>query len=246
MKHHKLIKEIRSLLCVVGLLGWSIGNCTTHTLIVSEGKRLEASIAPDVMNRITVVNDRITSIFGDEGTFVTQTEDQTGQVFIKPTIENGSKPISLTIITENGITQDFALNPIDSAASTILLKNTNPSQTNNSGANYESLFFNNSNINNPTISDQVTEAMKQAVSGKLPLYNKSVSNRKSVSGYKTSFIKAYQSGSFLITVWTAKNTNKNNEFHERLFYQPGDLAISFQDQYLKGSKTTILYVVSRL
>lgn len=230
---------------IAGILGWCIGNCTTQTLVLSEGKRLEATISPDVMNRITVENDRITNIFGDEGTFVTQTDDQTGQVFIKPTVENGVKPISLTIITENGITQDFSLNPTDSAASTILLKNTKSTQTDNSSENYESLFSSNNSISLPTSKDQYIQIMKQAASGELSLYNKSVPNRKQVHGYKTSLLKTYQSGSYLVSVWMIKSTDRGVALHERLFYQTGDLAISLQDQYSKDGKKTILYVLTR-
>lgn len=246
MKHHEFTGQVKWLLCIVGLLGWELANCATQTLLVSEGKRLEATIAPDVMNRITVVKDRITNIFGDEGTFVTQTDDQTGQVFIKPTVENGPKPISLTVITENGITQDFTLNPTDSTASTILLKNTNTAQANNPGANYESLFSSNNNVNIPSSKDQFVQIMKQAVSGELPLYNKTPPKRKSVAGYKTNLIKAYQSGSYLISVWSIKSTCKRIELHERVFYQPGDLAISLQEKYLKDGKNTQLYIMTRL
>lgn len=245
MKHHKCIRTLRLIFVITGILGCSIGSCATQTLILSEGKRLEATISPDVMNRITVVNDRITNIFGDEGTFVTQTDDQTGQVFIKPTVENGAKPISLTIITENGVTQDFSLNPIDSAASTILLKNTKSTQSNNPGANYEYLFSSNNNINLPASKDQYIQIMKQAASGELSLNNKSVPNRKQVQGYKTSLLKTYQSGSYLVSVWMVKSTDRGVALHERLFYQSGDLAISLQDQYSKDGKKTILYVLTR-
>lgn len=246
MKHRKFIFQSKVVLCVVGLLGCGLVHCATQTLLVSEGKRLEATIAPDVMNRITVIKDRITNIFGDEGTFVTQTDDQTGQVFIKPTVENGQKPISLTIITENGITQDFSLNPTDSTASTILLKNTNPVQANNAGASYECLFSSHNNINIPSSKDQLVQIMKQAVSGELALYNKTLPKRQSVTGFKTNLIKTFQSGSYLISVFSIKNTNKNNEIHERTFYQPGDLAISFQEQYLKEGRKTMIYVMTRL
>lgn len=245
MKHHKCINKVKLILGITGILSWGVGNCTTQTLIVSEGKRLEVTIAPDVMNRISVVNDRITNIFGDEGTFVTQTEDQTGQVFIKPTVENGSKPISLTIITENGITQDFTLNPTDNTASTIFLKNTNISQANNPAANYECLFSSHNNQNLPSSKDQFVQIMKQAVSGELPLYNKSIANRKSVSGLKTSLLKTYQSGAYLISVYTVNNNNKGTELHERLFYQAGDLAISLQEQCLKSERKMMLYVMTR-
>lgn len=45
---------------------------TNKILKISNTKRIEADICADSMNRITVANDRITQIFGDEGTFESQ------------------------------------------------------------------------------------------------------------------------------------------------------------------------------
>ena len=75
------------------------------------------------MNRIAVANDRITQIFGDEGTFESQNDENTGQVFLKPTAENGPKSLSITLITEQGITQDLTLKPTAKSATTLILKN---------------------------------------------------------------------------------------------------------------------------
>jgi hypothetical protein len=53
-----------------------------------------------------------------------QTEESTGQLFLKPTAENGKKPLSVTLITENGATQDMVLQPQEREATTVILKNT--------------------------------------------------------------------------------------------------------------------------
>jgi hypothetical protein len=95
----------------------------SQVLPLTENKRVEASISPDSMNRIAVANDRITQIFGDEGTFESQNDETTGQVFLKPTVENGTKNLSLTLITEQGITQDLTLKPTATSATTLIFKN---------------------------------------------------------------------------------------------------------------------------
>ncbi len=246
MKRLNVKYYFRIAFLIFSSLSWGLAFCNTQTLIVVEGKRLEATIALDIMNRIAVTNDRITNIFGDEGTFVTQTDDQTGQVFIKPTAENGSKPLSLTIITENGVTQDLTLNPSDTAASTIVLKNLNSTQSKNSYSNFESVLPTNPHAESISSKEQFVQMMKQAVAGELTVYNKAVPARRSTSGYKTNYIKAYQSGPYLISVWSIKNTSKNVELHERLFYQPGDFAICLQDRIVKNGKKTFAYVLTRL
>lgn len=221
-----------------------LGFADTQTLMVSEGKRLEASIAIDAMNRLTVANDRIVNIFGDEGSFVSQSDDQTGQVFIKPTVENGSKPLSLTLITENGLTQDLILNPVGPSASTIILKNSNAPQSKNV-ASLEGFMPLPSLSENSFSSEPLLQLMKQAVLGELPICNKRVSSRRSLPGYKTSLVKIYQTGGYLISVWVIKNTSQKTEVREQDFYQPGDLAICLAPPLLNKDTKTLLYVLTR-
>ncbi len=92
-----------------------------NVLTIAEDQRLEAQIG-NAMNRLAVVNDRIVNIFGEEEAFTFQSDEHTGQVFIKPTPENGNKPITITLVTENGVTQDLTLIPSRTKATTIILK----------------------------------------------------------------------------------------------------------------------------
>src|SRR5690606_8337394 len=95
----------------------------SQVLTLAENKRIEATICSDSMNRLAIANDRITHIFGDEGSFESQNDENTGQVFLKPTVENGTKSLSLTLITEQGITQDLTLKPTAKSATTLIFKN---------------------------------------------------------------------------------------------------------------------------
>ena len=96
----------------------------SQTLVMNPDKRLKAVISCDSMNRLAVANDRITQIFGDNDAYEVQTEESTGQLFLKPTAENGKKALSVTLITENGATQDMTLQPSEREATTVILKNT--------------------------------------------------------------------------------------------------------------------------
>jgi len=95
----------------------------SQALVMNTDKRLKAVISCDSMNRLAVANDRITQIFGDNDTYEVQTEESTGQLFLKPSAENGKKPLSVTLITENGATQDMVLQPEEREATTVILKN---------------------------------------------------------------------------------------------------------------------------
>ena len=96
----------------------------SQTIHMNPDKRLKAAISCDSMNRLAVVNDRITQIFGDNDAYEVQTEESTGQLFLKPTAENGKKALSVTLITENGLTQDMTLQPEEREATTVILKDT--------------------------------------------------------------------------------------------------------------------------
>ena len=108
---------------VLQLLSFKIC-AASQTINMNPDKRLKAVISCDSMNRLAVANDRIAQIFGDNDAYEVQTEESTGQLFLKPTAENGKKPLSVTLITENGVTQDMTLQPEEREATTVILKNT--------------------------------------------------------------------------------------------------------------------------
>ena len=108
-------------LLVLNLLSTE-GFAASQTILINSDKRLKAVISFDSMNRLAVANDRITQIFGDHEAYEVQTEENTGQLFLKPTLENGKKPLSVTLITESGLTQDMTLEPVERDAATVILK----------------------------------------------------------------------------------------------------------------------------
>ncbi|MEI8295779.1 MAG: type-F conjugative transfer system secretin TraK, partial [Alphaproteobacteria bacterium] len=125
MKTRMSKTTIKSALSAQVLLLWLCGGLMAHAasqnIPMDAGKRVKAVIAKDSMNRFAVANDRIVQVFGDEQSYMAETESTIGQIFLKPTLENGDKPLSLTVITENGIVQDMTLVPTERDAATIIL-----------------------------------------------------------------------------------------------------------------------------
>lgn len=238
-------KRYQVLLFLVATVTWQLGFCETQTLTVSEGKRLEASIAQDSMNRLMVSNDRILNIFGDEGSFVTQSDEQTGQVFIKPTVENGLKPLSLTLITENGLTQDLTLHPSQMTAATIVLKHSDRNQVSPAQDALHSFVPVNQVSEAVPLSLQWVTLLKQAVLGELTPISQTSSSRRLASGCKARFLKAYQAEGYVVRVWSVKKQNQAFRPQEQNFYQPQDLAICLQAQSLNQGGDLLLYVLSK-
>ncbi len=240
----------QTLKCVLVVIGFLMALKTqmafadTKTLTLETNQRLEASIAKDAMNRLAVSNDRIVNVFGDEGTFVTQTDDETGQVFIKPSIENGTTPLSVTIITENNITQDLILNPTDKTAATLILRTAGTTEA-HFGEAPSDLIPLPSSFPEPIESKpaQLIHTMRKAVLGELAPYAKKGLKRQAPQGFKLVFDKAFQSGSFVVSVWRIKgDSNTQKDLTPKNFTQKGDLALSIQSDQGK----TLVYALGRL
>ena len=235
-----------ALLFVLALLTLLVPFSTraSQVLTLTENKRVEAAICPDSMNRVAILNDRITHIFGDDGTFESQNDENTGQVFLKPTVENGTKSLSLTIITEQGITQDLTLKPTAKSATTLIFKN--PASALRTNQNFGSGGMAQNPLNaeplpgfSPekdfNLQDHLLVLLKQAVTGQLPLQDTGgflddgEISRITPEGLEVSRHQSYAAGSYSVFVFQVKNTTKTAiEMQEKSFYQPGDLAISLQ------------------
>ncbi len=93
--------------------------CTTATLAsgaahaaiihsLDDLKVIEVPISQSGLTRITVKGDRIANAFGVAGEYVMEPDEDQGQVFIRP-LEPAMGPISLTLTTEGGHSQDLRL-----------------------------------------------------------------------------------------------------------------------------------------
>ena len=243
------LKKLSSLSLILAFMAILGGISQASQVLPLSENRVDVVISPDSMNRIAVVNDRISQVFGDEGTFVTQADEHTGQVFIKPSPENGVKPLSITFITENGSTQDLTLKPTASKATTTIFKNTSQASvktTSPSGlmtmGSIESLAE-----RSLPIQEQLLMVMRQLVGGQLAEGAGENLVRSNPDGYQLEHQKSYLSGSYVAHVFSVQNiTSTAIELLEKSFYQSGDLALSFQKRILMPGAKTQFFVVRRL
>ena len=104
------------------LAGTTVHAATIRTL--DEMKVIEVPISQQGLTRLKVQDDRILHVFGNAGEYVLETDENQGQIFVRPIPLEGtpSKPISLTLTTESGHTQDLRLVPKDQAPEALILK----------------------------------------------------------------------------------------------------------------------------
>ncbi len=244
------------------------GFSASQSLTMHPDKRLKAVIACDAMNRLMVANDRITQLFGDNEAYEVQSEESTGQVFLKPTAENGKKPLSVTLITENGLTQDLSLQPVEREATTIILKGqlaigdmpqatagdlrsisgfagaqgflySPPAQTSSTSIGYGLGW-----------QDQVIAAMKSLVLGAAPVLELDDTvediKRHAPQATEITLLGIFNLGNFKGLKLNIKNTSDTDlELLEKDFWQQMDLALALEKRILLAGTSTLLYVLVR-
>lgn len=214
----------------------------TQVLSIDSGNRLEAVIARDYLNRIAASNDRITQVFGDEASYAIQVDENRGQIFIKPTEQNGLKPISLTVITEMGQVQDLTLKPGERGASTVLLKGEKKSSESLPKAESVVPLL---EVNLP-IQEKMIRSMKMLVSGQFTKIDSEAGERSYPDGFSLSHKGTYQVGPFKGQCYEIRNRSDGlKDVDETTFYRTGDLALSFGKRVLDVSHSTILWVIER-
>ena len=101
-----------------------------HQKAMNDMKVIPVPVSREGLTRIAVKDDRIAHIFGLSNEFLLEADENQGQVFIRPQGRGIQNPISLTITTEAGYTQDLRLVPADQTPEAVILVHakTPPSQ----------------------------------------------------------------------------------------------------------------------
>lgn len=236
----------------------------SQTIILKPGERIKAPISSDSMNRLSVSGDRITQVFGDSESYELQADENTGQIFLKPTSQNGNKPLAISLITESGVTQDLTLDPKEGDAKTITLKApiTIPtSSTANTGLQHGQIPSTNlpnfgmgygisghgGYYQSLNFQEQVINAMKQMVVAPetLPALELDSFTRRGPENLEIGLIATYVVGNFKGFKLEVKNTSSTSiDILEKDFFRNGDVGISFEKRLLAKGESTICYVVS--
>lgn len=109
--------------------------CVSDVLLANTFKMdneiIKTEISYQHLNRISVRNDRISSITGVDKAFYLEKNDQTGECYIRATEENGYNPIAISVTTISGKTQDLLLTPVDKDPQVIELESDAASDSEN-------------------------------------------------------------------------------------------------------------------
>ena len=195
----------------------------------------QATISKKQHTRIAVEDDRIQQIFGADGQFDVESDEERGQIFLKP-LSEGSKAISITIVTEGGLTQDLRLIPKSVEAQSILLK---PAASNDVTV-----------IEKKSRSAELSDLMEAMMSGRtLETYNKTPlkqADRKLSKNYELKPVSVYRGDTFTGRVYTLLNLHKHPvKLKESQLFGMRDVAISIESKTLSPKQLTRVFIISK-
>ncbi len=95
---------------------------SAHLRFLNDQQVIEVEISRQGLTRIKIQEDRILNVFGVTGEYVMEVDEGQGQIFLSPMGPGSSNPISLTLTTEKGRTQDLRLTPKEKAPEALILQ----------------------------------------------------------------------------------------------------------------------------
>ena len=217
---------------------------------------IKAKISYQNLNRIWVKGDKIDSILGVDTAFHVEKNEKTGEAFIRPTEDNGFTPISLSITTMSGKTQDLLLEPVEGEANSIelVLDTTAISEDFSQLLDSNLNAAVNENSSGTDYEETVSAVMKKFIN--LPNGDDARPNYPSVEvkgvvdrvhqHLKAKFESAYLIDGFLCLKFSV-TTKKEGVFVlvERMFTQTGDVALSLSGLKIEKNGRATLYVLRK-
>lgn len=86
-----------------------------------DGETVLAKVSRKEVTRISIERGRIRKVTGNAGEFVLEKDDEKGQIFIRPTAPDSTKPINLFVSTERS-TIGLLLQPVDIPSDAIVIR----------------------------------------------------------------------------------------------------------------------------
>lgn len=210
------------------------------------GNLIKAKISYQNLNRISVRGDKIDSLVGIDTAFHFEKNEKTGEVFIRPTEDNGYNPISISVTTISGKTQDLLLEVVNGEATSIELISEGsvcndfseqfleyPDSEEGFAGDYE---------------ESIAAIMKKFITLPSKYKKIDVSMKDRNHDYVVAkFQEAYRIDGLLCLKFQieAKQENYSCVLDERMFSRKGDIALSLSTLHLEKNHNATLYVLRR-
>lgn len=206
-----------------------------------EGKPIKAKISYQHLNRISVKGDKIDSVIGIDTAFHFEKNEKTGEIFLRPTDLNGYNPISLSVTTVAGKTQDLLLEVTDDAAHSIELISDQVIDS------FEKCEIENGDNGYSDYEESICEVMKKFITSfsKYSQHHIKCGNRN-YKDVTAEFKDAYRIDGFVCLRYVINgNKDEPQTLDEKMFSKRGDIAISLSRLSIRRGDQVELFVIRR-
>lgn len=225
----------------VGVIPWG-----AHAVLINEQKVIRAPISFQHLNTLRVKNGQIEKIVGLDGAFHSEKNEKNGDIFLRPTEENGYADIDLKIITTSGHTQDVLLKVQDGEPQTLELEDSPE----------ESSLFEDRRKSFEGIEENVGSAYEEALIAVMKQLMLRPSNYpkkshdddpdRSRGPFKVRLQAAYDMEGWTGLIYTLTLKEPGSfPLKETMFSQKGDRVLSLSSFVLEGQNTVTLFVIRR-
>jgi conjugal transfer pilus assembly protein TraK len=208
-------------------------------LPLNELKVIEAHIPKTDLTRITVEEDRILHVFGASGEYILEADEERGQIFIRPSEHHSTKPISLTITTEKGYTQDLRLIPHTKPPEALILK---------ADLHLKEEIAKEKLSKTPIHREEIEELITACKENRIPLGYKSIPLDLSTLASFYPLIREIRGEKLRCLTYEVENSSRENlHLSEPPFAtNPHTIAVLIQKKTLAPQERTEVYVVERV
>jgi len=217
------------------LLALSLPASALQIVDAKDGETAFAKISQKEVTRISFERGRIRKVTGNAGEFVLEKDEEKGQIFIRPTQVDGTKPINIFVTSDRG-TVALLLQPIDSPADTIVIREgrevgASPSRIERSGRHVRTL----KNLLLAMATDALPDDMEIRETARvLSLW----------PGVRLTLQRAYLGTGIVGEKYQLVNVAKSDvTLTESDLYKSGVMAVSLEQRTLRAGESTNLFVI---
>lgn len=210
---------------------------------IDDTQKLKVNFSQRDTNRISIDNSRIAQVFGVEELMAIQFDEENGQCFVKAKVNPGH-PVTLTLITEEGETQDIEINFTDKPSEVVRLHSIKK------GLQPLSETF--ADEEDSSIHTQAVELIKQLVKNQQPKGLKLVPlanqpSRTLVNGASFQITKQFRGLGVDVRIGTIQNSSDSKlSLKEAQIAEADDVAIYLSQRELHpGQSTSVILIRKR-
>jgi conjugal transfer pilus assembly protein TraK len=200
-----------------------------------DGQTAFGKLSRKEVTRIAFERGRVRKVTGSAGEFVMEKDDEKGQIFVRPTDSQSTKPINLFLTSDRG-TVTLLLQPVDSPSDSIVIREPRArtaasTQAEASGRHVRTL----KNLLLALADDALPDDMEVKEPARdITLWR----------GTRLSLQRVLLGSGVVGDKYQLTNTgNTSLELAETELFKPGVMAVSLEQQHLRPGEATNLFVI---